>query len=144
MAFGMPDFSQVLYKVQALPLKPQPRADASRVGSNQELKGPVARYGLDFAVAVQDLRLEMAADGKRRGNLEVRLIAYDRDGKPLNMVSKKNGIVVARQVYEELQRVGLQVHQEIDVPAGEVYLRTGVYDLNSGKAGTLGIALREN
>jgi hypothetical protein len=93
---------------------------------------------------VQDLRLEMAADGKRRGNVEVRLIAYDRDGKPLNMVSKKNGIVVAQQVYEELQRVGLQVHQEIDVPAGEVYLRTGVFDLNSGKAGTLGIALREN
>jgi hypothetical protein len=51
---------------------------------------------------------------------------------------------MAQQVYEELQRVGLQVHQEIDVPAGEIYLRTGVYDLNSGKAGTLGIALREN
>jgi VWFA-related protein len=144
MAFGMPDFSQVLYKVQALPLKPQPRADASRAGSNQELQGPVVRYGLDFAIAVQDLRLEMAADGKRRGNVDVRLIAYDRDGKPLNMVSKKNGIVMAQQVYEELQRVGLQVHQEIDVPAGEIYLRTGVYDLNSGKAGTLGIALREN
>jgi len=141
MAFGMPDFSQVLYKVQALPLKPQPGPDAKRIGSNQELNGPVVRYGLDFAIAVQDLRLETMADGKRRGNVEVRLIAYDRDGKPLNMVSKKSGLMVARQVYEELERVGLQVHQEIDVPAGEVYVRTGVYDLNSGKAGTLGIAL---
>jgi VWFA-related protein len=144
MAFGMPDFSEVLYKVQALPVKPQPGPDAQRVGSNTELKGPVVRYGLDFAIAVQDLKLETAADGKRRGNVEVRLIAYDRDGKPLNMVSKKSGIVVVQQVYEELRRVGLQVHQEIDVPAGEVYLRTGVYDLNSGKAGTLGIELRHD
>jgi hypothetical protein len=144
MAFGMPDFSEVLYKVQALPVKPQPGPDAQRVSSNTELKGPVVRYGLDFAIAVQDLKLETAADGKRRGNVEVRLIAYDRDGKPLNMVSKKSGIVVIQQVYEELRRVGLQVHQEIDVPAGEVYLRTGVYDLNSGKAGTLGIALRHD
>jgi VWFA-related protein len=144
MAFGMPDFSEVLYKVQALPVKPQPGPDAQRVGSNSELKGPVVRYGLDFAIAVQDVRLETAADGKRRGNVEVRLIAYDHDGKPLNMVSKKSGIVVVQQVYEELRRVGLQVHQEIDVPAGEVYLRTGVYDLNSNKAGTLGIALRHD
>jgi hypothetical protein len=28
--------------------------------------------------------------------------------------------------------------REIDVPEGQVLLRTGIYDLNSGKAGTLG------
>jgi hypothetical protein len=33
------------------------------------------------------------------------------------------------------------LHEEIDLPTGEVYLRTGIYDLNSGSAGTLGIPL---
>jgi len=33
------------------------------------------------------------------------------------------------------------VHLEIDVPPGDIYLRTGIYDLNSGNAGTLGFPL---
>jgi hypothetical protein len=33
------------------------------------------------------------------------------------------------------------VHLEIDIPPGDIYLRTGIYDLNSGNAGTLGIPL---
>jgi hypothetical protein len=37
--------------------------------------------------------------------------------------------------------VGLQLHKEIDVPAGEIYLRTGIYDLNASTAGTLGVPL---
>ena len=69
------------------------------------------------------------------------VIAYDRDGKALGVVSKKSEIALKPDVYMDLMRVGLQVHKEIDVPGGEVYLRTGVYDLNSSKAGTLGVAL---
>jgi VWFA-related protein len=141
MNFGMPDFSEILYKVQVVPAKAQPAANAARAGTNVELKGPVVRYGLDFAIAVQDLKLETGADGTRRGNIEVQIIAYDRDGKPLNLVRKKSEIVLPAKVYADLEEFGLQVHKEIDVPPGEAYLRTGVYDLNSSKAGTLGIAL---
>jgi VWFA-related protein len=141
MNFGMPDFSEILYKVQIEPAKEQPTGDAARAGSNTELRGPTERYGLDFAIAVQDLKLETGADGTRRGGIEVQVIAYDRDGKPLNLVRKKSDIVLSAKVFAELQEFGLQVHKEIDVPGGEVYLRTGVYDLNSNKAGTLGIAV---
>jgi VWFA-related protein len=140
MNFGMPDFSEILYKVQVVPAKPQP-ANAARAGSNTELKGPVLRYGLNFAIAVQDLKLQTGSDGMRRGAIEVQIIAYDRDGKPLNLVRKKSEIALPAKVYADLEGFGLQVHKEIDVPQGEAYLRTGVYDLNSSKAGTLGIAL---
>jgi hypothetical protein len=37
---------------------------------------------------------------------------------------------------------GLQIHQEIDVPPRDTFLRTGIYDLKSGEAGTLGVPLR--
>ncbi len=47
-------------------------------------------------------------------------------------------------MYAEVMRVGLQMHREMDVPEGEVFLRTGIYDLKSSKAGTLGIALAGN
>jgi hypothetical protein len=29
----------------------------------------------------------------------------------------------------------------MDIPPGDVYLRTGIYDLNSGSCGTIGIPL---
>jgi VWFA-related protein len=141
MNFGMPDFSEILYKVQVVPAKPQPAANAAMAGSNTELKGPVVRYVLNFAIAVQDLKLETGVDGMRRGDIEVQIIAYDRDGKPLNIVRKKSEIALPAKVYADLEGFGLQVHKEIDVPRGASYLRTGIYDLNSSKAGTLGIAL---
>jgi hypothetical protein len=96
---------------------------------------------VDFAISPQDLRLETTADGVRDGSVEVTVIAYDRDGKALGVVTKKSEIALKPDVYADLMRVGLQVHKEIDLPGGEVYLRTGVGNLNSCKAGTLGIAL---
>jgi VWFA-related protein len=136
MAFGMPDFEQILYKVRLV--KTKPGRDASRAGSNTELKGPLVRYGLDFAISAQDLRLENSADGVRHGNMEVMLVAYDRDGALLNSFQKKSEIVLDPKAYQEVMQAGLQMHREIDVPEGEVLLRMGIYDLNSGKAGTLG------
>jgi len=143
VGFGMPDFAQVLYKVRVASLKPG--KDAGPAGSSKELKGerkgPVVRYGFDFAIAPEDLRLDAGADGMRRGDIEVMIVAYDRNGVALNSFRKKSEIILDPQMYAQVMQVGLQMHREMDVPVGEVFLRTGIYDLNSSKAGTLGIAL---
>jgi VWFA-related protein len=139
MAFGMPDFDQILYKIQLTRAKPE--SSAVVAGSNTELNNPRIRCGIDFAVSPQDLRLESSADGVRRGNIEVMMVAYDREGKLLNSFRKKSEIALPPQAYAEVQRVGLQMHREIDVPEGEVLLKVGIYDVNSGKAGTLSISL---
>ena len=68
-------------------------------------------------------------------------VAYDRDGRPLNLKAEKADIHLTPKGYEDARRVGLQLHLEIYVPQAGSFLRTGVYDLNSGKAGTLGIPL---
>jgi hypothetical protein len=136
MAFGMPDFAQILFKIQLV--KTKPGSDGSRAGSNTELKGPLVRYRLDFAISAQDLRLENSADGVRHRNIEVMVVAYDLDGALLNSFRKKSELVLDSKAYLEVMQIGLQMHREIDVPEGQVLLRTGFYDLNSGKAGTLG------
>jgi len=107
------------------------------------LKRPVTRYGVDFAIAVQDLKLETTSDGVRHGNIEVVLVAYDQDGTPVNWVIRKPAVALEPKIYAALAQVGLQLHQEIDVPKGDVYLRTGIYDSGSSKAGTLGVPLSE-
>jgi len=45
------------------------------------------------------------------------------------------------KVYEAPQQVGMQIHEEIDAPPGEIYLRAGIYDMNSGNCGTVGATL---
>jgi hypothetical protein len=43
--------------------------------------------------------------------------------------------------YAAVQQKGLSFSMEIDVPPSGLYLRSGVYDLGSNKAGTLEIPL---
>jgi len=141
MGRNLPNYSQILYKILVKPSSPQPAADAPRAGSNPDLKGPVTRYAVDFAIAVDDLKFDPAPDGAHNGHVEVMLIAYDREGKPLNLVVSKGDLRVQATDYASAQKGGLQIHKEIDVPNGDVYLRTGIYDLKSSSAGTLGVQL---
>jgi hypothetical protein len=69
------------------------------------------------------------------------LIAYDREGKPQNLVVTTGNVTLNPTEYAAVQRGGLQIHKEIDVPKEYVFLRSGVYDLKSSNAGTLGSPL---
>ncbi|MGA9980104.1 MAG: VWA domain-containing protein [Candidatus Sulfotelmatobacter sp.] len=143
MGRNLPDYSQILYKIKVLPADPQPAPDAARIGSNTEMKGPFTRYGVDFAIAPQDLKLDPTTDGGRHGGIEIVLLAYDREGKPLNFVVTRGDVNLDPKLWASVQQVGLQIHKEIDVPKEYVYLRTGIYDLHSNTAGTLGIPLTD-
>lgn len=141
MGRNLPDYSQILFKILVKPTSPQPSPDAPRIGSNTEMKGPFTRYGIDFAVAVDDLKLDQGSDAVRLGAIEVMLAAYDAEGKPLNLVVGRSEIRIPAKDYASVQRGGLQIHKEIDVPNSGAFLRTGIYDLKSNNAGTLGVPL---
>lgn len=140
MGRNLPDYSQILYKILIQPSNPQPLPDAPRVGTS-DIKGLFTRYAVDFAVTPDDLRFDVAPDGVRQGNIEIMLVAYDSEGKPLNLVVARNEIRIPAKDYPGLQRGGLQIRKEIDVPQGEIFVRTGIYDLKSDHAGTLGVPL---
>jgi hypothetical protein len=121
-------------------VNPQPPADAKHVGSNIDLKGPFTRYSVDFAISIGDLKFDPGAGGERHGSIEIALAAYDRAGKPVNLVITKGDVHLDSN---EMQKGGLQIHKEIDVPKEYVFLRTGVYDLKANTAGTLGMPLMD-
>ena len=141
MGRNLPDYGQILYKILIQPSNPQPAADAPRAGTHTNLKAPFVRYGLDFAAAAEDLKLNRTPDGVLHGAIEVMLIVYDPEGKPVNMAVGRSEIQIPEKDYPSVQKKGLQIHREIDVPQGDSYLRTGIYDLRSGSAGTLGVPL---
>jgi VWFA-related protein len=141
IGFGMPNFDQITYQIQATALHPQPAPDARRAGLNTELQGPFTRFGVDLVVSLQNFSLESAPDGMKHGRLEVILVAYDRNGKIINISKRTSRLALPPKDFPLLQARGLPLHLEIDVPPGDIYLRTGIYDLNSGNAGTLGLPL---
>lgn len=141
VGLGMPNFNQILYKVRVSAKSPQPSPKAPRAGSNTDLKPPFIRYEAEFAVSLPDIALTAESNGTRRGQIEVMLIAFDQEGKILNILKRRNKLMMDTKTYAATKSVGLQIREEIDVPPGEVYIRAGIFDLTSGNCGTVGIPL---
>jgi len=138
---GMPNFTEIRYRVKVTPATSLPPADAPRAGDNADLKAPFTRYTVSFWLATESLPLVPSPDGVRREPVEVALIAYSQDGKPLNWMVRSVGLAIRPEQMAIAEAAGIPFHFDFDVPEGDVYLRTGVYDASTSKAGTLEIPL---
>jgi VWFA-related protein len=138
---GLPSSTQLLYGVRVVPTTPQPGPTAKHAGKNPQLTGPTTRYSVDFMIRWQDVKLDAALQGSRSGKIQIGLLAYDRDGKAVNWAEATQGMNFEPAVYAAIQKFGIPAHAEIDLPNTDVDLVTGIYDWNSGKAGTLEIPL---
>jgi VWFA-related protein len=133
MDLGMPQSEQILYKAKIEPIAAKDNESAADKNKNH--------YAVDFAVDLNDVSLKPAANGNHTGSLNVSLIAYDRYG---NIVGRKDHLValdIKPDIYKVFQNTGVQLHAEIAVPKGNYWLRTGVYDRNSRKVGTMEVPL---
>ena len=76
------------------------------------------------------------------GKVQVELLAYDREGQALNWQGGTLAMNLAPDMYAAIQRSGVPAHFEIDLPSDkDVFLETGVYDWETGRAGTLEISI---
>ncbi len=141
LARGMPSATQLLYGVRVLPATPQPTATAPRAGGNANLTSPITRYSVDFLIRWTDVDLELTPQGNHGGRIQLGVIAYGRDGKPVNWVGVTQNMNINPATFAAIERSGIPAHLEIDLPQQDVYLATGVYDWASKKAGTLEIPL---
>jgi VWFA-related protein len=139
---GMPDTTQILFAVRAVPDATQPPANAPRAGKNDKLSGPMKRYSVDFMIRWTDVKLDAAPDGKHSGKIEVELSAYDADGHPVNWEGATQVMHLDPRIYTAIQHSGVPAHMDIDLPTGKpVDLVAGVYDVETGKAGTMRVRL---
>jgi VWFA-related protein len=138
---GLPSSAQIAYDVRVQLVNPQPLENAVRAGANTKLSGPVTRYGVDFRIHWIDEGREPTQQGMHADKVRLELVAFDHDGKALNWAGGTLALNVTDAAYAAIQRDGVPAHIVIDVPKGEAYLATGVYDWTSNKAGTLEIPL---
>ncbi len=138
MGFGLPDMAQLIYKLSVSPSSAGPSGKSGSAVAN--LKGPTTHYALDFGVSLYQIKLDVQPDGSRRAQLEVKAVAYDDAGKPLNMTGQRGLLNITPEGFQEARESGVHFQEELDLPSNtDIHLRTGVYDLNSGNAGTLGV-----
>jgi VWFA-related protein len=144
MDFGMPQSEQILYKTMIQPLAPQQEAAANPDATAQEMpavKHPTSRYMVNFAIDQGDVKLKEEAGGVRTGKLVISMIVYDRYG---NIVTRKDHIValnIKPDIYNVYGKTGIQLRDWVEVPRGQYWLRTGVYDESTNKVGTLEVPL---
>jgi len=141
LARGMPAATELTYYVRVIPVSPQPAPNAARAGQNSKLTGPLTRYKADFRISTADVAFRPSGGGNRSGNIHAGMIAYDRDGNSVNWVGVVQNMDVNAAQFDAIQKNGVPVHMEIDLPDTDLYLETGVYDWNTGKAGTMEIPL---
>ena len=129
----MPQSEQILYKVRIVPSAARENEPIEKKDKNH--------YTLDFAIDLNDLKLDLGANGLHKGTLNVSLIVYDRYGNVISHEDHVAELNIKPDVYATFQNTGVQLHSELVVPNGNFWLRTGVYDKRSRKVGTMEVAL---
>jgi VWFA-related protein len=141
LGHDMPNATQILFAARVVPMTPQPPLGGKIAGRNSHLSGPTTRYTIDFFIRWNDVALATEADGTHQGKLEAGLIAWDPKGKSVNWEEGTQQMALKPDVYAAIQKSGIPAHLEIDLPNADLYLKLGVVDGTSGKAGTLEVPL---
>jgi VWFA-related protein len=139
MGHGLPNSSGIPYRLKVVPAAVQPGPETKRAGQNAQLTGNLTRYDVEFQFQPGVLSSSPSADNAIQKSLQVALVVYGQDFKPLNWEIRE--IHLEPEQWAAERKNGIALHLEIDAPAGDVYLRTGVYDSASRKVGTLEIPL---
>ncbi len=143
MSHGLPDFSQILYKVHLVPVQPQPNASAAIAGEAKSLPGLRTRYAIEYATLLRSLHFAEDADQVHHSTLSFAAIAFDAEGNQLNATLQQVEFNLLPATYAAMEQKGLQFTQYLDVPTGTAYLRTGIFDPATGKIGTDEIAFTQ-
>jgi hypothetical protein len=91
---------------------------------------------------MRDVAFSATPDGLVHGTLEYVTKVYDIDGQVVNSVVNRMVANLTKEKYQELQKQGLYVRQDVDAPAkGEYFLRIGMHDPASDRVGALEVPL---
>jgi len=143
---GAPSSTQILIQARVLP-----EGDPALAGSMPEkelkenltraFKGAPHRFVADLGFQLADLTFAEGANGARTARLEIALVAYDKDGQPVNSLGRQFDLTLPATQFEQLSAAGKNIPARlaIDLPSGADVVRAVVYDAASAKIGSLEI-----
>jgi VWFA-related protein len=142
MQADVPDSTEIplaLIVQPPAPASPSP-ATASCPSDNHDLTQPLPCDSVLFIIAAKGLHFDTSPNGARQDTIEVTLLAYNDNGKPLNWIVRHVNLDMDAARYAQVQSNGVHFSLKLAIPKDATTLRGGIYD-PSGLAGTLSIPL---
>jgi hypothetical protein len=145
MVRAMPLSSDLLFDAQVEPITlPAKPGDPAVFGTlDPKYKGkPLTRYAITFFLPGKELALADGANFTHWTDVEKDVTAWDGDAKLVNSNGASVKVALTSQVQvDALATSTVRYFEQIDLPAGALFLRIGLLDRTSGKIGTLEIPL---
>ena len=146
MSRGLPTSSDILFDVEVKPSDTPRKPGAPLLGTlNPALQGRrLTRYGLQYAVPSQQIVFKDGGKQTHNGNLDFDIAVFDSNDKLLTGLSQIVKVTLSDDKYKQMlaNQEPIKLYQQIDLPPGQLFLRVGVLDHNSDKAGTLELPLK--
>lgn len=121
---GMPPSTTLLFNVKVLP------------------PGPGHKFTvLQYSIDPSHLKFTDDQEGVRHVTVDCMSIAFDSKGKPVAQISDTMEGKISSAHFNEAVQNGVPATQELNLPPGTYYLKTGIMDRNSSQIGTLDIPL---
>ena len=134
---GMPTMSQLTLKMATRRSEQTLEPGEPFAGQNRKLRGPATRFNFNLELSPGDLAFSKDSEGHADADLVLDLVAYNDRGDLVNWLSRRFSPSLDPAKYLQSQQIGLQLDEMLDLPPGKYLVRVGVYDLHSGKVGTL-------
>jgi VWFA-related protein len=150
MSRNMPLSTDLLFDVQVEPsTEPAKPTDPPIFGildpklATQTAKNPklLTRYSFEYVLPSRQLTFTPTPEGNHKGSLEFDLAAYDAEGKLITSLSQSIQPTLTADQRRQLLKGPFRFFQQLDLPPGPLFLRIGILDATSNKAGTLEIPL---
>jgi VWFA-related protein len=144
MGRGVPTSTQLLFTVRM-----EPHGDG-KVAAGEKVLGTLDpklvgkalhRYDFQYSLPGRQITFREGLDKSYVATLEFDIAAFDVFGKPVTSISQTINLTLTEERYQQLQHKPFELLQDLDLPAGELFVRMGILDGNSDKTGTLEIPL---
>jgi VWFA-related protein len=143
MSRSMPTSSDLLFYVSVVPsTTPAKPSDPPVMGTlDPSFTGKtLTRYAFNYSISAGQFAFTNGPNATHNGSVELDLAAYDADAKLVTSLSQT--VTMSLNDNTVANKQPLNFSQQIDLPAGQLFLRVGVLDSTSNKVGTLEIPLK--
>ncbi len=94
------------------------------------------KLGVNYHLDAHAINFEQGADGLRHPTVGCYVQAFSQDGKPVKTERKLPTIALKPEVYQQVMKTALPCTVELELPAGNYWLRFAVRDERTGLMGT--------
>ena len=130
----------IIFHARILPASLAPPATASATSAVKPRRGDTA-YDVHYDIPANSIHARSQSGNNGLDILGAGIIAFSHDGTPLAHLYQQVKLTVNETAIQANPNATLQFDQQINIPTGQDYLSVVVWDMTTGRTGTLNLPL---